>query len=371
MNFRYHFTEISNEYKALADIYANIHSDNLKTILLFLSPNYNLEMISTGINKLFTGINIIIITASSLINKNKLAHTGIIALGFYYPHFESELIYIDNFSHFPLNLADLLSLKIKNKYSDFYKNSEKYIGFFIQDNKFFLNHSFYFWLQEYLKPIKIFSFLPYLENNNFYFYNGNTFVNSGALLFLIKAEKPIIPFYFSNFTCSNEYFVVTKSDLKKNEVHELNTYKALSVYSNALSIEITKLSNNIFFNNPLIVKKGNIIKPLVIQEFNINDFSLKFYEPIKEGTVLRIGIKLDLITNTYENLLQIKENYGSFPFILTFDSIFRAFSFNNSNSLNNYLNVLNDFNCIGINTILETQFGLNFNNTFLGFSFLE
>ncbi len=371
MIFKYHFTEISNEYKALADVYANIHSDNLKTVILFLSSNYNLEMTAIGIKKLFSNINVLVFTSSNLIFNKKLSHNGIIAIGLGYPNFESELIYINNLSNFPLNYADLLSINIKNKYSDFYKNPDKYIGLFIQDNKNYTINNFYYWLQEYLKPIKIFSFLPYLENNNYYFFNGNTFVNSGSILFLIKSEKPIIPFNFNNFLCSDSYYIVTRSDTKKNEVLELNFQQAASVYSAALSLEVSKLSNNIFFNNPFIIKKGNVYRPIVIQDYNPSNLTLKLYEPIKEGTVFRIGIKSDIINNLKDNLTQLKEKHGSMSFILTFDSIFRAFSFSNSNALSNYLSILDEFNCFGINTIAETQFGINFYNTFLGFGFLE
>ncbi len=369
MKYSVFYSNEPKEYKAIAEIYSNIPHDSVNTVLLFISENYDLKMISAGIKKVFEGMQIFACTSKTLIYNNSFKSYGIVAIGFYKEDVNSEIIYIRDINDFSNNKAELFSLNFKTKNSDFFKYPSSYIGIIFYNN--LLNNEISLQLSQFFNPINIMGVIPSSSNLTPLFFNGECFSEKSAVLLILKCKTQIIPYNLANVLPTEQPLVVTFCNESERVVYELNSEKAANVISKLIGCNITDIDENKLNNNPLLIRYKNKIAPIVIKRINEIDLSIEFFIKVTLGTVLRLGINDDICGSTQKHLIELEKTLGNFKFNLIFDSTYRYLNAKQNNILKSYSESFNNFNCYGCTTQTEYLQGINHNSTLSGVAFLE
>ncbi len=371
MKYNFFYSEEPKEYKAIAEIYSNIHNENMNAVMLFITENYNLDMISAGIKKMFEGIQVFACTSEYLIYESNIKNKGILAISLNVDFTETEIIYLNKAEEVSVSKVELLSISYKTKNPDFYKHPGKYVGVFFNNGNNEINNGICSLLSAYFNPINILGISPSSKSYSPNIYNGTDFSESYSALVLFKIKNPFATYNFNNFLPSNTPLVVTECDIDKRKVYELNTENAAIKYSDLIGIDIDKIDDNLYADYPLIIKNGKMHEIKVIKRINKSDLSIEFFEPIELGTIFRIGERINTCENTQNNFDEIKKSFGDHEFILTFDSIFRIKSAIYNHLIDEYISLLNNFRCIGIASQSEILQGKNSNITSTGIVFLK
>ncbi|HPN39399.1 MAG TPA: FIST N-terminal domain-containing protein [Melioribacteraceae bacterium] len=359
------FTSEPKEYKALAEIYSNLHTDNISELILFISENYNFDMISAGIGKLFNNIKVFACSTQTLIYKNEFNSSGILAINIDNELSNCEIIYFNNSDENITNKVELLSLGFKSKNTDFYKNPGKYFGIFFTNNN---KNNLHYLLSEYLYPIDIIEIIPSSAKSSPLLFNGLNFSSENSALLLFNINTPFVNFNFNSFYCSKDPLVVTQCDEANCIVYELDTEKAVSKYLELTGYDLNTFNKINFSQSPLIIKYGNNYIPKVIKRIHEDDLSLEFYESIELGTIFRMGVSKDINQNTKELFDNLINQFGFPNLTLFFDSIFRLEIVDNKAE---YLETIKKNNCVGISTVSVNIKGEQLNNTATGIAFFD
>lgn len=371
MKYKIVFSEEPKEYKAIAEIFSKIYDVTLNTVLLFISENYNLDMIASGIKKVFDKVQVFACTSEYLIFENKLHDKGILAIGLSLEFAETEIIHIKNPENFSTNKAELLSIAYKTNNSDFIKHPGKFLGIYFQSTT--TQKNIFHLLSEHFYPINLFGITPASKNFNPKIYNGEYFSDKNSALLLFKVKGSLLTYNFNNFLPNNDIkpLVVTNSDTSTNKVYELNSESAAKIYAELIGTDLDNIDSNFLIEHPLIIKHGKNHQIKVIKNIDKNDFSLEFFDPVELGTIFRMSKVFNICENTFANFSEIKNTYGNYYFIFTFDSIFRILNLKTNNLMDKYLDIINNFSCVGIATQSELLPYNNSNYTSKGIVFLQ
>jgi hypothetical protein len=371
MKYKFVFSEEPKEYKAIAEIFSKIYDSALNTVLLNISENYNLDMIASGIKKVFDKVQVFACTSEYLIFENKLHDKGILAIGLSLEFAETEIIQIKNPENFSTNKAELISIAYKTKNSDFIKHPGKFLGIYFQSTT--TPKNIFHLLSEHFYPINIFGIIPSSKNFIPKIYNGDYFSDKNSALLLFKVNGSLHTYNFNNFLPDNDNkpLVVTKTDVSTNKVYELNSDSAAKIYAELVGTDFNNIDSNFLIAHPLIIKHGQNHQVKVIKNIDKSDLSLEFFEPIELGTIFRISKVLNICENTFANFSEIKNTFGNYYFIFTFDSIFRILNLRTNNLMDKYLDITNNFSCFGIATLSELLPYNNSNYTSKGIVFLQ
>ncbi|WMT73380.1 FIST N-terminal domain-containing protein [Bradyrhizobium sp. Ash2021] len=147
------------------------------------------------------------------------------------------------------------------------------------------------------------------------FYDGQAHTDA-AVLILLKTSLPFRLFKCDNFEPTSMKMVVTEADIECRVVKEINAEPAAEEYSRAVGLIDTKLDAFSFASHPVLVRVGGAYYARSIQRMN-PDGSLSFFCAIDEGMVLTaakprnpIGAALDLFAETRDEIGEVSLYLG-------------------------------------------------------------
>ncbi len=150
------------------------------------------------------------------------------------------------------------------------------------------------------------------DNGNFavtrVFCNGEA-SDDGAALLLLDAAVPFVIGRTCSFVPFGASHKVTKADESQRVVYELNGRPVLEVYAEAVTAQPSDLNSHVFMKNPVGVMVDGA--PFIRSPQRVlADGGLKFYCQLREGTDVHIMESKDLIEDTCNELVRVRQALG-------------------------------------------------------------
>jgi hypothetical protein len=151
---------------------------------------------------------------------------------------------------------------------------------------------------------------------------GGRFVTNAAALILIATRRRVSVFKTEHFLNTDRKVVVTGANPAARIVTELNAEPAASEYARMVGLTGEHLSPRIFAAHPLMVRVGGLYHVRAIQKVN-PDQSLTFFCAIDEGLVLTIARSVDVVHDLEDLFARIQQEVGEPDLIIGCDCVLR------------------------------------------------
>jgi hypothetical protein len=151
---------------------------------------------------------------------------------------------------------------------------------------------------------------------------GGRFVTNAAVLILIATRRRVSVFKTEHFLNTERKVVVTGANPAARIVTELNAEPAAFEYARMVGLTGENLSPRIFAAHPLMVRVGGLYHVRAIQKVN-PDQSLTFFCAIDEGLVLTIARSVDVVHDLEDLFARIQTEVGEPDLIIGCDCVLR------------------------------------------------
>lgn len=196
------------------------------------------------------------------------------------------------------------------------------------------------------------------------FFDGEAHTNA-ALLILLNTSLPFRVFKCDNFEPRAQKMVVTEADIENRTVRELNAEPAALEYSRVVGIMDAKLDPFAFAAHPVLVRVGGSYYARSIQRVE-PDGSLHFFCAIDEGMVLTAATSRSLVAATHETFADIRDQIGDVSLYIGFECLLRRLDAEQHQLARDMSELYRQNRVIGFHTYGE-QFGsMHVNQTFTG-----
>ena len=197
------------------------------------------------------------------------------------------------------------------------------------------------------------------------FFEGHAYTNA-ALLILLNTSLPFRVFKCDNFEPMPQKMVVTEADIENRTVKELNAEPAAEEYSRMVGIlEDAKLDPFSFASHPVLVRVGGSYYARSIQRVE-PDGSLHFFCAIDEGMVLTAATSRSLVGSTCDTFTEIRDQIGEVSLYIGFECLLRRLDAEQHQLARDMSDLYRQNRVVGFHTYGE-QFGsMHVNQTFTG-----
>lgn len=187
-------------------------------------------------------------------------------------------------------------------------------------------------------------------------------VKSGAaVLLLARSHMPFRVLKHQHFYTTPERLAITRADVDRRLVYEMDGYPAAQAYARALGITRAELNSDTSFLHPLSFQSNGELYMRSVQSINEDD-SLTFYCAIEEGMVLNVS-------NSYDMDEAMSKAFEGFEakFVLGFHCILRSLEAKKASLHDDLASTFGAHSAtsIGFDTYGEQLNGLHINQTLL------
>lgn len=186
-----------------------------------------------------------------------------------------------------------------------------------------------------------------------------------AVLLLVHSRRPIHAFKCDHFDPTPVKLVVTKADVERRIVYELNAAPAAREYAAAVGISDQGLSPMSFAAHPVVVRVGGDYYVRSIQKVN-GDGSLSFFCAIDEGIVLTIAQSRDMVGAIEDSMKRVRDAIGEPSLILGFECVLRRLEAEMYQIKRRIEDIYRQNRVVGFHTYGEQFRAMHLNHTFTG-----
>lgn len=345
-----------NAEEAVLEIKNQLESEDVSTILYFVSSAYNQDKVATAMNAAFPDIVTFGCSTSGEIISGQMLKNSIVAMAFHKN-------VIGNYS---LQVVENISSEINfnNSISAFEKefnvsfdtmDMNEYVGLILIDGLSGKEEA----IMDTLGTKTNVLFVGASAGDDLKFKktfihaNGKVY-SDACLLFLMKPETKYEIIKTQSFTILDEQLTATKVNPEAREVCEFNGVSAKEAYAKALDIDVKEISDR-FMRNPI----GIIIdeEPFVRSPQQVTENGIKFYCNVLEGMELHLLETGDIVKDTETIIKQKEKELGGISAIINFNCILRTLELEKENKTEEYGKVFSDYPTIGFSTYGEQYLG--------------
>jgi hypothetical protein len=199
--------------------------------------------------------------------------------------------------------------------------------------------------------------------NTYLAHNGTVYQNA-AVVALVRSHCRIKVFSLDHLIPTEMRMVVTRADIDKRLVHEINAAPAAAEYARLLGKDPNQLDPFIFAAHPVVVRLGDTHHVRAIRQVT-EDGDLVFFSAINEGMVLTLADHQDIVQHLKEALAALGKD-GAPLQILGCDCILRRIEAGQLQKTREMSQILTDHRVIGFSTYGEQIGALHVNQTLTG-----
>jgi hypothetical protein len=186
-----------------------------------------------------------------------------------------------------------------------------------------------------------------------------------ALIIVIATRRRFHAFKTEHFIPGHEKIVVTGADPRLRLVTEINAEPAALEYARITGLDPAALNPAAFATHPMVVRVGDQSFVRAIRRVNA-DGSLAFLCAIDEGVVLTIAHNVDLVRNLEQVFATITDEIGPPDLVIAFDCILRGLEMDQACTRNQAGRVVDRHQAVGFLTYGEQYDAMHVNHTFTG-----
>lgn len=196
------------------------------------------------------------------------------------------------------------------------------------------------------------------------FFDGTAHTNA-ALLILLNTSLPFRVFKCDNFEPQPQKMVVTEADIENRMVRELNAEPAAQEYSRVVGIMDAKLDPFSFASHPVLVRVGGSYYARSIQRVE-PDGSLHFFCAIDEGMVLTAATSKSLVGATRDVFAETRDQIGDVSLYIGFECLLRRLDAEQHQLARDMSELYRQNRVVGFHTYGEQYGSMHVNQTFTG-----
>lgn len=359
-------TMLTDTKNAVDDLVAQIGMEDMACVIVFVSPKFDLALLSGLMRKAYPDTPIVGCTTAGEIGETGYMEGTIVAVGL--PR--------ENFCISTTTITELSDLKYRAVASQVLELRRNVLH---QEPEWSNEFAMLFVDGLSLKEDGLVSaIMPALGNTELFGGSagdgmsfGKTWVMSGdkilsdaAVLILVRTRCPIQVFRFDNFVPTDIRMVVTEADPEKRIVKEINAEPAAREYARLVGKDPDQLSPFIFAAHPVVVRFGGQHHVRAIQQVDKTGH-LQFFSEINEGMVLTVAQGQD-IAQHLEHALSGLETGQKPASIIVCDCLLRRLDAEQQQAVGDVSKVLSNHGVVGFSTYGEQHNSMHVNQTFTG-----
>lgn len=352
---------------AVQEFFAAVSQPDMALVVFFCSSNYDLEVVTAEINRLFVGVAVIGCTSAGEIGPagyRDHSLTGFSLPGGACAAVTARLDTLQDFdSAAGHDLAHDLALQLDERAAGL----DHRFAFLLIDGLSVREEPVAQAFQAGLGTIPLFggSAGDDLHFARTWIFHGGAFRSDAAVLALVATRFPLKIFKTQHFVCDDERLVVTAADPATRNVSEINGLPAVEEYARLIGTLPAGLDPAAFAAAPVVVVIDGTDYVRSIQKANA-DGSLTFYSAIDEGLVLRIARGVGLVDNLKKAFDGLRAEVGPPQLVIACDCILRNLEATNKQLKDEVGDVFRANRAIGFSTYGEQYQGVHVNQTLTG-----
>jgi hypothetical protein len=360
-----------NTRQTLGDLVTGLDALQLATIVVFATPQADLDGLTAGLKSHFPNVQVVASTTAGEIGQGGYLENAVVAVGFPTATFCIEPVIVQDLSD--LNTADLSKdiLAARNRTAALRPELENEFAILLVDGLSEMEDLLVNALTPALGPLPMFGgsagdALEFKQTR--LSFDGKSHSNA-AIVLLVRTSYAVKIFRFDNFEPTSTRMVVTSADPEARIVHEINGESAAREYARLVGKNPDALSTFIFAANPVVVKVGGEFHVRSIQRVEPNGH-LKFFSAIDEGLVLTVAEGVNMADHLSQSLSALNEAETPVA-LIGCDCVLRRLDAEQSQQTTAVSRILDQHSVIGFSTYGEQYNGLHVNQTFTGVALYE
>ncbi|EIG60553.1 MULTISPECIES: FIST N-terminal domain-containing protein [unclassified Bradyrhizobium] len=355
--------------EAVAELVAQLPSDELALILVFLSPRYDPHRFIAEITRQFDETRICGCTTAGELAPDGWDENSVVALAFSRADFSAAVRPIFNLDSFRVEDGRRIGGELRHELLRITPQVDRgnAFGLVLIDGLCRREEAVMSAIYASLDDIPVVGGSAgdgMRFEKTWVFCDGKAHTNA-ALLILLNTSLPFRVFKCDNFEPSPQKMVVTEADIENRTVRELNAEPAAEEYSRMVGILDAKLDPFSFASHPVLVRVGGAYYARSIQRVE-PDGSLHFFCAIDEGMVLTAATSRSLVGSTRDTFTEIRDQIGEVSLYIGFECLLRRLDAEQHQLTRDMSELYRQNRVVGFHTYGE-QFGsMHVNQTFTG-----
>ena len=189
-----------------------------------------------------------------------------------------------------------------------------------------------------------------------------------AVLAVISTSLAFRTFSDNNFVPTDTKLVVTRADVDRRVVHELDAEPAADAYAAALGVTREALDGPLFATRPLVLRIGGEYYCRSVRELH-PDGSLSFFCAIDTGLVLTLARSEGIVRASRAMLDALEAELGELDCLVGFDCVYRRLDAEQREATGRMEALLRERRFVGFHTYGEQYRSMHLNQTFTGVAF--
>ncbi|UWU84897.1 FIST C-terminal domain-containing protein [Bradyrhizobium yuanmingense] len=354
---------------AVAELAAQLPSDGLALILVFVSPSYDPDRFIAEISRQFDDTQVCGCTTAGELAPDGWDENSVVALAFSRADFSAVVRPIFNLDSFRVEDGRRIGGELRHELLRATPQVERGspFGLVLIDGLCRREEAVMSAIYASLDDIPVVGGSAgdgLRFEKTFVFFDGEAHSNA-ALLILLNTSLPFRVFKCDNFEPQAQKMVVTEADIENRMVRELNAEPAAQEYSRVVGIMDAKLDPFSFASHPVLVRVGGAYYARSIQRVE-PDGSLHFFCAIDEGMVLTAATSRSLVGAARETFADIRDQIGDVSLYIGFECLLRRLDAEQHQLARDMSELYRQNRVVGFHTYGE-QFGsMHVNQTFTG-----
>lgn len=245
--------ENKDELAAVDEIRQQLDPTDLKTVLLFVSVDYNLDCLADAISQAFS-VPVFGCTTAGHIGPSGYRHRGLQATGIYGSSISVQIEVIE-----PLEQCQAAVAALGQRIEPIPIDSDRRrFGVLLVDGLSRMEERLAASLHHCLSDMPLIGGSAGDDltfHATFVFAHGR-FLSNAAVFALFETDAPFAAFKFQHFVPTESLLVVTEADVETRTVREFNGEPAALVYAQLLGLSVDELSPGVYSRFPVMLKLG-------------------------------------------------------------------------------------------------------------------
>lgn len=351
---------------AVDQLVAALGSEPFALVVLFVSPNTDLQKFVSNIKGRFGAAEVVGCTTAGELAANGYTEGEIVAIGLPKAHFAARTLFVGDLTQ--INAETRITEMIHNRkaLAASHPMWSSEFAFLMVDGLSTREDALAADLAMGLGPVPLFggSAGDGEDFGQTHVLYQSAFHSNAAVLVQLRSNCPVHVFKTDHLQPTEQRMVVTGANPATRRVHEINAEPAAREYARILGKDPEQLSTFTFAAHPVVVRIGEQTHVRAIQRVAQNG-DLQFFSAIDEGVVLTLAEPEDMVAHLDRELSALTCEQAP-AVILGCDCVLRRVEATQKQITGDISRVLAKHNVVGFSTYGEQVNSMHVNQTFTG-----
>jgi hypothetical protein len=346
-----------------------VEQPGMALVIFFCSSEYNLEVVSEEMRRLFAGVRVVGCTTAGEIGPAGYRDHSITGASFPAQDFHAVSGIINDLRQFDSATGEAVAVNLLERLASVAPTTDATNSFalLLIDGLSVREEPVTYALQKALGKLPLVggSAGDGLNFGSAQVYFEGGFHSDSAIVTVVTTRLQFKLFKTQHFVATDDRMVVTGADAARRVITEINGLPAADEYARVLHLNVGDLDPRRFAASPVVVMINGTTYVRSIQRVNA-DGSLTFFCAMEDGLVLRGARGIDLLKNLEQTLTQIRADIGPPQLVICCDCILRKLEILGGSEKDRVFGIFQQNNAIGFNTYGEQFNGVHINQTLVG-----